>query len=316
MDAHRCDADDALRDIARDVGLLSDSERSTLVVGPPSPLPGRWAGAPCALWTDGSYWLAYRLRRPVGRGRGYVNVVARSFDGVTFETVTTVHKDMFGAASLERPTLVRSDQGVWRLYVSCATPGSFHWRVDLLEAAAPEQLANARPRTVLPGGPGLAAKDPVIVRGDDGWHLWASCHPLDDPRNTDRMTTRYATSPDGVRWTWRGTALAGRPGRWDARGARISAVLCDGARPVACYDGRASAEENWEERTGVAVGGQPFGTFARVGDAPVAQSPHAGHGLRYVTVVGLPEGRRRFYFEITRPDGAHELRTTFVDTRH
>ncbi len=30
---------------------------------------------------DGTFWLAYRLRRPVGVGRGYANVVARSDDG-------------------------------------------------------------------------------------------------------------------------------------------------------------------------------------------------------------------------------------------
>ncbi|WP_289032471.1 hypothetical protein, partial [uncultured Arsenicicoccus sp.] len=35
-------------------------------------------------------------------------------------------RESFGAASLERPALVRLDDG-WRLYFSCATPGSKHW---------------------------------------------------------------------------------------------------------------------------------------------------------------------------------------------
>jgi hypothetical protein len=34
--------------------------------------------------------MAYRLRRPVDRGRGYANVVGRSRDGVRFETIATL----------------------------------------------------------------------------------------------------------------------------------------------------------------------------------------------------------------------------------
>ena len=76
-----------------------------------------------------------------------------------------------------------------------------------------------RPRTVLPGSATTAVKDPVIRHDGGQWHLWASVHPLDDPDATDRMTTEHATSPDGIDWTWRRTALRrhrgqlGRPGR-------------------------------------------------------------------------------------------------------
>ena len=44
---------------------------SDLVVGPPQPGPGAWAGAPSAVHVDGTTYLAYRLRRPVGQGRGF-----------------------------------------------------------------------------------------------------------------------------------------------------------------------------------------------------------------------------------------------------
>ncbi len=60
-------------------------------------------------------------------------------------------RDAFGGESLERPALVRTPEGRWRLYVSVATPDSKHWRVDLLEADDPANLADAPPRTVLPG---------------------------------------------------------------------------------------------------------------------------------------------------------------------
>jgi hypothetical protein len=172
-------------------------------------------------------------------------------------------------------------------------------------------MAAATPRTILPGSADLAVKDPVIVQHGGRWHLWASCHPLDDPDATDRMTSEYASSDDGLVWTWHGTALRGRAGSWDARGTRVSAVRLDAADPIAYYDGRATAEENWEERTGVArIAG--LGSFEAIGDAPVGRSPFGLGGLRYVSVLQLPDGDTRLYYEVTRPDGAHELRTTLV----
>ncbi|MEJ2889789.1 hypothetical protein [Actinomycetospora aeridis] len=282
----------------------------TVVVPPPVDEPGYWAGAPSVLVVDDVVYLSYRLRQPEGVGRGYANVVARSRDGVAFETLAVVEKEAFGAESLERPALALSDEGRWRLYVSCATPGSKHWWVDVIEADTPDGLALAPRRTVLPGDDLHAVKDPVVLRDAGSWHLWASVHPLDDPEATDRMTTEYATSPDGLDWTWQGTALAPRAGAWDARGVRISAVVPVGDEVVATYDGRATAAENWEERTGLARG-TGGGRFVADGDSPAAQSPHAGHGLRYVAVADV-RGTRRLYWEATRADGAHELRSELL----
>jgi hypothetical protein len=286
----------------------SDAE---VVVAPDDPRPGAWAGGPSAQLVDGTWWLAYRLRRPVGEGRGFANVVARSADGVHLETVLQLDKDTFGAESLERPALVHTPAGRWRLYVSCATPGTKHWRVDLLEAGSVAGLASATPRTVLPGSDALAVKDPVVRSDGQGWHLWASVHPLDDPDATDRMTTEHATSPDGVAWTWQGTALAGTPGSWDARGVRFATVVLDGDRTWALYDGRATAVENWEERTGLAVRAAN-GRFTAAGGGPLLQSPHPPSGLRYADVVPLPGGGARWFYEATRADGAHELRTVLL----
>ena len=281
-----------------------------VVLAPDDPQPGAWAGGPSAQLVDGTWWLAYRLRRPVGEGRGLSNVVARSDDGVHFRPVVEFSKDMFGAESLERPALVHTPDGRWRLYVSCATPGTKHWRVDLLEAGSVADLATATPRTVLPGSATAGVKDPVIRHDGREWHLWASVHPLDDPDATDRMTTEHATSPDGIDWTWRRTALAGTEGSWDARGVRFSTVVLDGSRTWALYDGRASAAENWEERTGLAVADE--GRFTAVGDEPLLQSPHPPFGLRYCDVVALPGGGARWFYEATRGDGAHDLRTVLL----
>ena len=115
------------------------------------------------------------------------------------------------------------------------------------------------------------------------------------------MVTAYATSGDGLVWQWHGIVLEPRPGRWDARGARLTAVLPDGS---AAYDGRATKEENWRERTGVAVRA-PGGAFERRSDEPVAE-------VRYLDVVPLPDGGYRLFYEAPRPDGSHELRTEAI----
>jgi hypothetical protein len=81
-----------------------------------------------------------------------------------------------------------------------------------------------------------------------------------------------------------------------------------GGTIVAYYDGRASAAENYEERTGVATGTEPTALIP-IGDAPSAESPYCGRGLRYLDILPLGNGSYRLYYEMTRPDGSHELRT-------
>ena len=288
--------------------LLPRPEHGAVAVRPPGTGPGYWAGAPCAVAGDGEIFLAYRLRRPVGQGRGYAITVARAVDGVSFETLLSIGKDEVGTESLERPALVRTPDGRWRLYLSCATPGTKHWRVEMTEAAHPAEFDIRRREVILPGDAKTGVKDPVIRYHDGRWHLWASCHPLADPLHTDQMTTEYATSEDGVAWTWHGTALSGTPGRWDARGTRVTAVSFGDGMVTAYYDGRATAAENFEERTGVATGTDPA-ALTPVSDGPMASSPYLGGGLRYLDLVPLPDGQHRLYYELTEQNGSHALVT-------
>ncbi len=172
------------------------------VVAPPGAGPGFWAGGPSAVATADGIYLAYRLRRPVDAGRGYAIVVARSDDGLAFSPLVTLTKESFATASFERPALVARPDGGWRLYVSCSTPNSKHWWVDAIDADAPAEFTAEGRVTVWPGDEHTAVKDPVVAVQNGHWEAWVCCHPLDDPHETDRMTTRRATSTDGLAWDW------------------------------------------------------------------------------------------------------------------
>ena len=277
-----------------------------VVVPAPGPGPGNWAGAASALLHEGTFWLTWRVRRPLTDGRGVAVQVARSDDGERFEVVSEVRREAFGAESFERPALAPLPGGGWRLYLSCATPGSKHWWVDSLTAPTVEGLAAGERRLVLAGDERTAVKDPVVERTDDGWRMWLCCHPLTEPGHEDRMTTRLLTSADGLAWADRGEVLAGRPGAWDERGARVTTVLSHEPL-VVLYDGRPDAASNWYERTGVAR----WDGRRLVADeeAGVIASPHSDGAFRYAAAVPLPDGRTRFYVEAARPDGAHDLVT-------
>jgi hypothetical protein len=274
-------------------------------IEPPGAGVGFWAGGPSAVYADGVFWLAYRLRRPVDQGRGFANVLARSSDGVQFETVATVSSDEFGAASLERPALVPLENGGFRLYVSCSTWHSKHWWVEALEVDSDGQIEGRK--MVLPGDEATTAwKDVVVHRNGPQWQMWACQHPLSDGDDeADRMSTWYATSDDGWEWDWQSAALVPSPGRWDARGTRIASVLETDDGWLAFYDGRASVHENWHERTGVAVGAGPDAFTAQGEPTPVGQT------VRYLSLAELPDGYR-LYWEASRVDGAHDLRTAYV----
>ncbi|WP_395690600.1 hypothetical protein [Nocardioides sp.] len=288
--------------------LPSYGDGVRVVVPAPSAGPGNWAGAASAVLVDGTFWLTYRVRRPLSAGRGVTVVVARSADGVVFEPVAEVHRAAFGCESFERPVLVPVPGIGWRLYLSCATPGSKHWWVDSLTASTPEGLPDGERRVVLPGDEQVAVKDPVVESTADGWRMWLCCHPLTDAGQEDRMTTRLLTSPDGLRWEDHGEVLAGRAGRWDARGARVTTVLTQ--QPLAVlYDGRPDAASNWYETTGVA---RWDGIRLVADDEDPIASPFSDGAWRYASAVPLPDGRTRFYVEAARPDGAHDLVTVVV----
>ena len=251
----------------------------------------------------------------MNEGRGYANVVARSIDGVRFETLCTLYRDDLDCASLERPALVRRPDGGWRIFVSLSTPGSKHWWIDAFDADDPSDLAKGRRLTTWPGDRETAVKDPVVqVDAQGQWHAWVCCHPLAEPGQEDRMSSRYASSADGLSWTWGDTVLAPPAAGWDRRGRRVAAII---PRPdgsvIGYYDGRADASENWYERTGVLNGASVDAVLDVPSSDVAAVSPYGRHTLRYASVVDLDDGTGRAYFEAASVDGSNEIRTQLVN---
>lgn len=256
---------------------------------------GNWIGAASALVHDGYIYLAYRDRHPVEQGRGNQAYVARSpvDDGVNFETLCVISKTDMDAESLERPALDVTPEGAWDLYLSCATFNSKHWRIERLRASRPEEFSPRTRETVFPGSSAFGIKDPVLLR-DHELRIWATLHPLTEgDDNADRMISVDARTCK--------TVMEPEPGTWYSRGTRITAVVGG----YAYFDGRASAAQNFEERTGVAR----WHESRYVPEAGPASSPFGGGALRYVSVITLLDGAQRLYYESATEYGSHELRT-------
>jgi len=138
-------------------------------------------------------------------------------------------------------------------------------------------------------------------------------HGTGDAYNTGlvKSYTGLATSGDGLSFEWQGNILDVGEG-WDAYESRITGLVY--CTPVfnTFYDGIARVEENYEERTGLAVS-LDLRTFDKITLAgPALVSPHASGSLRYIDAVQF-EDRIYYYYEMARSDGAHDLMVSVVE---
>jgi hypothetical protein len=120
-------------------------------------------------------------------------------------------------------------------------------------------------------------------------------------------SSALAVSGDGLTFDWQGDVFAPRPGGWDAYAARLGCLVPVQEGWVGYYDGGASVEENYEERTGL-VQTWDLRHFYRVSTTgPSLVSPEGSGCLRYIDAVVFADVIY-FYYEYAREDGSHELR--------
>jgi hypothetical protein len=294
----------------------------TLVFAPERNEEGYWVGCPGILHDGEQFWLSYRQRRPRGAEaeRGWRCAVAKSQDGLHFQDVWEVHKDELNTPSMERFCLLPKPGG-YRLYISYVDPADNRWRIDALEATEPERFDLKTAMSVLTaastGTEGV--KDPYVVQTGPVIHLFASyaaarsglspeAHATADVFNVGVTThpTGYATSLDGMSFDWQGTALS-VGSIWDRYQARLNSIVpvCGGY--IGFYDGSAGNHENYEERCGIAISSNLSSWHSLSRTKPWVVSAHATGSVRYVDAIVLDE-EWWIYYEMTRPDVAHELR--------
>ncbi len=321
---------------------LFDPQAGSVILSPEAEGPGYWVGAPAVVRDDqrDSLLLCYRRRRPRGHesDRGYNALIAESTDGETFATIWGVTKEELETTSIEKCCVLRGHDGVYRYYLSYVDPADERWRTDVVEAASPERFDIRTRRPVFTAAsaseshdaPVEGVKDPNVYRIGGLYYMLLSfaegrpadesdakhLHATSDVYSTGLLTaaTAIATSTDGVHFEWRGKCLdAGTKGSWDQYQVRIGSILRRDSLWIGYYDGSASADENYEERVGIA---QSFDlrSWERVtASKPALTVPHATGSVRYVDVLTI--GRDlHFYFEVVKPDGSHELRRSIVST--
>ena len=229
---------------------------------------------------------AYRVRN--GPDTIDETVVARSVDGERYDDRVRARAGPLRRAVDRAPGARAFDDGGWRMYVSLATPELSTGRSASSNAADPRRARDApTSRTAFAGdarhrGQGPDRAPARRASGTPGSAATCSTSPAQE----DRMNTAYATSADGLdlglaRHRARGPARAS--GTRAARGSRT--ILPDGR---AAYDGRASAAENWFERTGLAR--PPTAAATSPPATPVAD-------VRYLEALPLPGGGYRIFYE-------------------
>lgn len=320
----------------RQVGALPlfEPEAGETVIAPERREAGYWSGCPSVLYEPKSerFLLTYRQRRPRGDARterGWRCAIAESEDGRQFRDIWSVEKTEIGSLSMERCSLLpRPDDG-YELYLSYVDPADNRWRIDVLSAKSPGDFAIEERRLALTaastGTEGV--KDPYTVQVGPAVFMFVSfakagmfteegrreAHATGDIYNVGGTTfpTGLATRVAGQeRFHWHGEVLAVGEG-WDRYQARLTSVVARDGVFLGFYDGSGSVEENYEERSGLAVSFDMCSWVRLTPDGPWTGSPDRGRSVRYVDSVQV--GDEWFvYYEYAADDGSHELRLARV----
>jgi len=261
----------------------------------------------CALnRADDGTWLWYVSYVDGADGRWRVDLLEAE-SPEAFEGASRI--PLFTAASLNE-----------KIRAGARTPNEERIRAEARTTNEERIRAEARTPNVIEG-----VKDPWVIRIGPVWYMLLSyaaaqspagpreLHGAADCYNTGlvRSCSALATSLDGRAWTWQGDVFRPtRSGAWDAYATRLSCLVPHSGGWLGLYDGSASVEGNYEERTGLAVSGDVFTWRTLTPDGPALVSPHGSGSLRYID--SITDGVERFYyFESACRDGSHELRVVY-----
>ena len=198
---------------------------AVVVVPAPDAGPGDWSGAASAVLVDGTFWLTLRVRRPLTKG---------------LRSPSWSRSPTTGSPSSRSPRCgARPSAAVVR--ASHARPGARPGLALYLSCATSTSSAGGSTRSLHPRStscppvnrqwccPGRAGRSRTLSSSTDprrrGVGDVVVLPPAHRARSRGPDDGPPLTSPDGLAWTDQGEVLTGRPGRWDARGARVTAVF-------------------------------------------------------------------------------------------
>lgn len=289
---------------------------------------GYWVGAP-GLFHAGderAWYLTYRLRRPRGvePDRGGEARIARSTDLKKWNDVWSITKDRFDSASIERCAFRKGPDGQWHYWAAFVDPADGRWCVSVLRAASVERLDPAQVKPLFKAPPlGLEGiKDPWILEHQGTFYMFlsvavstertsADSHATLDIFNTGECVsaTGLATSTDLETWNWVGVVFGPGASGWDRYCRRINSIIPLGGSFLGFYDGSAGHHENYEEKTGLAISLDLRHWQTLTPEGPCWTSPHRSGSLRYLDAQ-IAGSEVHLFYELAKPDGAHELRYT------
>lgn len=301
-----------------------DPEQGHTVFAPTGQGYGYWVGGHNVIFDPDAqkFYLYYRVRQPLGKGRGGICRIAESTDGVAFHDIWEATKEQLDAESIEVGSLIKDpDSGRWRLYLSYQCRNG-PWRVDLIEAGQPADFDAWHHRTVMqPEEYGLTfIKDPKVYIVGGLYLAFADVSPqqrwlLDaagwrHPQGGD--ATGLFTSPDGIyfrNFRYVFEPGPGAPADWGLFRARITSVIYLPPLYVGFFDAGSTMYDNYEEWCGVAYS-HDLERWTRVStNGPWVRSPHGC--IRYMDALVMGDAVW-YYYEYTRADGSHELRVSRV----
>jgi len=301
-----------------------DPDKGTTVFAPEGRGYGYWAGGQKVVFDPekNKFYLYYRMRYPLGKGRGGKCCIAESDDGINFTNIWEATKDQLDAESMEVGSLIRDpNTGKWRLYISFQVRGG-PWHIDLIEADHPKHFDVWHHRTVMEAEDfGLASiKDPAVyIIG--GLYVVFVCVPAPQRWREDDSGYRHpvgddatgiVTSPDGIyfkNFKYVFEPGQGNPEDWGCFRSRINSIIYLPPVYIGFFDGGTTAYDRYEEWCGIATS-HNLEQWTRVStNGPWIRSPYGC--IRYVDAL-IVKNDIWYYYEWTREDGSHELRVNKV----
>ncbi len=282
-----------------------------------------WAGAPSIAFNKDSheFWLAVRMRTGDGaRGsRGYEIRIYKGTDGLNFDLVKKIHRKDMDLQVFERPALVITPNGKFRLYGCTSFLGQWViWKLDDVDDPVefnPESMEVVL-HPPISEGPSAALKgykDPFVIRYKGKWHM-----TVNGEAHKSAARPYHFVSKNGSDWMpWPGDMLNAKPAfffeatNWHNWVTRPACFVPLKVGMLLIYEG---AHLNWYDpvynlATGMAYSPDLTHWYDLTPDEPllVSTTPGSFHTWRYSHWIPI-EGEMYVYWEGARPNDTFATR--------